>query len=148
MLAHIAEVQRATLKDVHRRKLPSFLQAIPQIDGQAEVASPEGIAALSVLLARLQPLSDGMHSEGACPIEPYTLTAPAIKLQKRITITRCPMAQIRTFRQRSHLPRQFPAFFQQSIDRRLLVRRQRCQCYHHAWRAVTILHEDRHLSRR
>src|SRR5580693_4862073 len=61
--------------------------AIPQINGEADVAGPQRIAAATDLASFLSTLRDRSHREGASAFKPDRIPRPPIELEERVAVT-------------------------------------------------------------
>src|SRR5215472_1419142 len=63
---------------------PSY--AIAEVDRESQVAGPQRVPQLPPTQGCLLHLSDAVHREGACSIEPSRVARALVELQKRVTI--------------------------------------------------------------
>src|SRR6266545_7393985 len=100
-------------KDIDCRKLWLGGQAVPQIDGEANIAGPQRVAASPKLVACLTILSDRGHREGPGALKPHQIVGSTIKFEERIAIAARAVAEVGAFGERSSSPSEFAAFAQQ-----------------------------------
>src|SRR5205814_6520234 len=67
-------------KDINGRKPWLGGQAVPQIDGEANIAGPQRVTASPELVTCLAILSDRGHREGPGALEPHRIVGSTIKL--------------------------------------------------------------------
>src|SRR6476661_7337996 len=77
-------------------KPPSAVDAVGKVDGRAEVARPEGVAAAPVVRPTVFNLSCGMHREFARSGEPAFISCAREQGQECMAVPRCAVAEVCT----------------------------------------------------
>ena len=94
-------------KYIQCRQLCIGANAVPQIYGEAQVAGPQRILALTVLRERALGCIDAMHRESTRSFEPHLLTGACMQLEKRVPGADSTMTQHWKLRRGAGAPHQF-----------------------------------------
>src|SRR5438874_3893851 len=127
---------RLPLKRAHRREAVLPVEQMAEEERDAHVAGEERVAAPPEVCALLFDLTDRVHAERTCPLEPELVAGPAVENQERIRVARCAVTEARALRERTGAPRQLAA-----RERELEIE-QVAERPHHPGSSVAPLHAD------
>src|SRR6202012_1998363 len=85
------------------------VEARPEVERDAHVAGPQGVAPASERLPRLAYLLGRVHREPPSSLKPQRISGQVIQPQEREPVARRPVAQARPLAQRSRAPVEFAA---------------------------------------
>ena len=79
---------------VDRRETRLPCNAVPKVNGEADVAGPKGIPSAANDELRAAILDDGRHGELACAVEPDQIVRAAVELEESIAVATGAVAKI------------------------------------------------------
>ena len=79
---------------IDRREMRLPGDAVPKVNGKADVAGPKGIPSAAHDCLRAAILDDGRHGELACAVEPNRVVRAAVEFEECVAIPTRAMAEI------------------------------------------------------
>src|SRR5204863_9908592 len=119
-------LRRLTSEDIEDREARVAVDAAAQVERRADVAREERVAALAGRLSCALDLLDGVHREAARALEPALVSRPRVELQERVAVAGRAVAKAGALRERTRLPRQLAARFEQRREV-VVATREVCQ---------------------
>ena len=102
--------------DVHDRKLGFGGDAVPQVDGQADVTGPERVATTPERRTSFPNLVDRHRGERPGPLQPKRVPRSLVELQQRVAVSARAVTQVRSLGQRPGVPGQLSPLQQQGLE--------------------------------
>src|SRR5258708_6308055 len=123
---------------VDRRETRLPCNAVPKVNGEADVAGPKGIPPAANDELRAAILDDGRHGELACAVEPDRVFGAAVELEECVAVPTPALAKGRALGQRSGGPAGATGIQKKCVKLGASEGRIR-KGRHHTGRTVTVL---------